>query len=223
MSALDLDPAQQSVDTVLTTTRAVRRRLELDRPVPHELLLECLDLALQAPSGANRQPWRWLFVEDAERKAALASCYRMAWRDYIAEQDVIIASLDNVDRANAIRMRKSAAVLADDLERVPVLVLPCALERLGPKPSTHEMAALYGSIFPAVWGFQLALRSRGLGSSFTTLHLEHEAAVADILGIPSTVTQIGMLPVGFYRGTTFARASRRPAVEVSYWNQWGTK
>lgn len=204
-------------DRLLTTTRAVRRRLDLERPVEREVLLECLGIALQAPSGGNLQPWRWLVVDDAESRTRLAELYRRAYAPYMEAQRSALREAGLDDEHPVLR---SSDHLAEHLHEVPVHVIPCLLGRLPDRPSAAEMATFFGSILPAAWSFQLALRSRGLGSAFTTLHLQFEAEAAEVLGIPDTVTQVGLLPVAYSIGVTFRAASRRPANEVVYSNRW---
>jgi nitroreductase len=195
-----------TVDHLLATTRAVRRRLDLTRPVPVEVIEECLRLAVQAPTGSNRQGWRWVVVTDAEKRAALAELYRQAFGPYISSGD----------DAPRTRVAESAVWLAERLQDVPVHVIPCIQDYT--KGNPH--AGVYGSIYPAVWSFQLALRGRGLGTVLTTLHLRHEREAAALLGIPDGVIQAGLLPVAYYTGEDFKPARRRPVEELTYWNQW---
>jgi nitroreductase len=195
-----------TVDHLLATTRAVRRRLDLTRPVPVEVIEECLRLAVQAPTGSNRQGWRWVVVTDAEKRAALAELYRQAFGPYISTGD----------DAPRTRVAESAVWLAERLQDVPVHVIPCIEDYT--KGNPH--AGVYGSIYPAVWSFQLALRGRGLGTVLTTLHLRHEREAAALLGIPDGVIQAGLLPVAYYTGEDFKPARRRPVEELTYWNQW---
>lgn len=202
MTELDL----ATVDHLLATTRAVRRRLDLTRPVPVEVIEECLRLAVQAPTGSNRQGWRWVVVTDGEKRAALAELYRQAFGPYISSGD----------DAPRTRVAESAVWLAERLQDVPVHVIPCIEDYT--KGNPH--AGVYGSIYPAVWSFQLALRGRGLGTVLTTLHLRHEREAAALLGIPDGVIQAGLLPVAYYTGEDFKPARRRPVEELTYWNQW---
>jgi nitroreductase len=203
-----------TVDHLLTTTRAVRRRMDLRRPVEPEVVEECLRLAIQAPTGGNRQGWRWLVVTDAGKRAAIADAYRATWAPYRAAS---IANLDDADLQQR-RVVDSASYLADHLHEVPVHVIPCIYG--GDGSDLVSTAGLYGSIYPAVWSFQLALRSRGLGSAFTTLHLPHAGDVAALLGIPDTVLQTALIPVAYYTGDDFKPAARRPVEEITYWNGW---
>lgn len=209
-----------TVDELLTTTRAVRKRLDLDRPVPPEIIEECLQLAIQAPTGSNAQHWRFLVVTDAAKKEALAKIYRTAWEaHYGSQRREALADTAGDRAAQQRRVVESAGYLADNLHRVPVFVVPCLLGRVD-GASAGQWAGFLGSIFPAVWSFQLALRSRGLGSVLTTLHVHGEAEAADVLGIPDTVTQVGLIPVAYTKGTDFKPATRRPATEVTYWDGW---
>jgi nitroreductase len=205
-----------TVDRLLTTTRAVRKRIDLERPVERDVLLDCVRLAAQAPSGANIQRWRWVIVTDPAKKAFVAERYAKAFGAYIAPRQAQLAPED----AAGHRMIESATYLADRMADMPVLVLPCTLDQV-PADATHEaLAGLYGGIFPAIWSFQLALRSRGLGSALTTLHLQYEREIGEELGIPDTVTQVALLPVGYYTGEDFRPAPRRPVEEVTYWDSW---
>jgi nitroreductase len=211
-SGLDL----ATVDHLLTTTRAVRKRIDLDRPVDRDVVHECLRLASQAPSGANVQRWRWMIVEDAEKKAFVAERYAKSFASYIAPRKVQLQPEDV--RGN--RMVESASYLADHMAEMPLLVIPCSLDQLAPDANSEQRASLYGGIFPAIWSFQLALRSRGLGSALTTLHLAYEREVGEALGIPTTVMQVALLPVGYYTGADFRPAPRRPVGELTYWDTW---
>jgi nitroreductase len=204
-------------DKLLTTTRSVRRRLDLTRPVEREVLIDCLRIALQAPSGGNSQPWRWLIVDDPDLRARLAELYRANHDPYLAANR---EAARRAGRADAGKVMDSSQFLADHLQEVPVLVIPCLLQRLGAGASTFDAAGLYGSIVPAIWSFMLALRSRGLGAAYTTLHLPTERAAAEILGIPETVTQVAMIPVAYYTGDDFKPARRKPVEDVVYVNGW---
>lgn len=201
------------IDRLLTTTRAVRKRLDLSRPVPREVVLDCLRLAIQAPTGGNSQGWRWVVVDDADKRAALAALYRKRAEPYLGGYRTLAP-----DAANSVL--DSSEYLTEHLHEVPVFVIPCILGRLPESPSNEEGAGFYGSILPAVWNFQLALRSRGLGSVFTTLHLAYEREAGEILGIPDTVTQAALIPVAYTVGTEFKPAARRPIEKITYWNGW---
>ena len=204
-------------DELLATTRAVRKRLDLNRPVPRELILECLELAVQAPTGSNAQGWRWVVVDEPELKKQIADCYRAGGEGYLQD------GLERVEQSGhrqTQRVMTSAIWLAENLERVPMFIIPCVKGRPGPDVPPALVAGLWGSIFPAVWSFQLALRARGLGSTITTLHLNKEKEAAELLGIPDDVMQVALLPVGFTKGTDFKRADRGPVEHITHWNGW---
>ena len=214
MTAFDLSVT----DALLSTTRAVRKRLDLERPVPRELVRECLELAVQAPTGSNRQDWCWLVVTDADRRRALAELYRRNATGRLATAHEAALAAGATHDA---RVFDSARYLAERLQDVPVHVIPCIrTDRLPAEPSRDAWARLMGSIYPAVWSFQLALRARGLGSVLTTLHLRCEAEAAELLGIPEDVMQVGLLPVAYTLGTDFKPAPRRPLDEIVHWEQW---
>ena len=205
-----------TVDRLLSTTRAVRRRLDLERPVAPDVIHDCIRLSQQAPTASNRQTWRWLVVSDPALRGALADIYRRGAPALAAAEQ----SADPADRQTA-RVYDSARWLMDHLADVPVLVIPCVTGRPPDRFVPVLASSMYGSIYPAIWSFQLALRSRGLGSVLTTLHLMHEAEVAALLGIPDDVLQIALLPVAWTRGTDFRPAARPPVRDVTFWNRWG--
>ncbi len=209
---MDFDIAM--TDELLATTRAVRKRLDLDKPVPREVINECLELAVQAPTGSNSQSWRWLVVEDADKRQALADLYRKGGEAYLSSAGEQAAD----DQTK--RVFGSAVYLMEHLHEVPVHVIPCVQGRPGPETPMVMLGGLFGSIFPAVWSFQLALRSRGLGSALTTLHLIHEKEAAEILGIPDDVMQVALLPVAYTLGTDFKRAERPPVADITHWDTW---
>jgi nitroreductase len=204
-------------DELLATTRAVRKRLDFDRPVPRDVILECLELAVQAPTGSNSQGWRWVVVEDAKTKKALADIYRKGGEAYLANA---VAQARQAGNAQTERVYESAMYLVENLHKAPLHVIPCLEGRPPANVPPAMLAGLYGSIFPAVWSFQLALRSRGLGSVLTTLHLIFEAEAAKLLGIPENVMQVALLPVGYTKGTDFKRAARPPVSNITHWNRW---
>lgn len=210
-------------DELLATTRAVRRRLDLDRPVPPALLRECLDLAVQAPTGSNEQDWHFVVVTDVDQRAALADLYRQAYAGYRARRsDAGDAEGRSPERASTQqRVASSADHLAEHLHEVPVHLVPCIRRRVdGP---TAAVASLYGSVLPAVWSFMLAARTRGLGTAWTTLHLVYEREAAEVLGLPhDEVTQVALVPVAFHAGAGFRRAPREPLESVVSWDRWGT-
>jgi nitroreductase len=211
----DIDLA--ATDRLLTTTRAVRKRLDLSRPVPTDLVLECLRVAVQAPAGGNIQRWRWLLVDDPELKTGLAGLYARSYAPYMAEQRAAVAA---TGREDADRIMASSDHLTQHLQDVPLLVIPCQLGRPEPSMTQGMLAGFYGSILPAVWSFMLAARARGLGTAWTTLHLGYEAEAGQLLGIPETVSQVALIPTAFYTGETFQPASRRAVEEITYRNRW---
>lgn len=206
-------------DELLTTTRTVRRRLDLTRPVPHELIRECLEIALQAPSGGNRQGWHWIVVTDPDVRAGVAEVYQRGWRAYSASGGSA-ARLFGEDPERAAVQRRvgdSAAYLAEHLAQVPVLVIPCL--RVAKLPAGNQ-AGVWGSLLPAVWNYMLAARARGLGTAWTTLHLPHEGEVAELLGLPDEVRQGALVPTAYYTGETFRPARRQPLEEVLHLDRW---
>ena len=204
-------------DELLATTRAVRKRLDLDRKVPRSVINECLELAVQAPTGSNSQTWRWLVVEDAAKRKALADIYRKGGEAYLSAAGAQAAQAGDKQTE---RVYDSAMFLMEQLHKVPVHVIPCVQGRPPEGVPMAMMAGLFGSIFPAVWSFQLALRSRGLGSVLTTLHLIHEKEAAKLLGIPDDVMQVALLPIAYTKGTDFKRAKRPPVTKITHWDAW---
>jgi nitroreductase len=213
MTILETPPFDVAVtDHLLATTRSVRKRLDLKRPVEPEVIMECLNLAVQAPTASGVQRWRWLIVTDPDKRAALADLYR----EGNVEFQTMMAGR-GAHESDAFY--ESANFLIDHFEEVPVHVLPCIVGRAEGR-SAEGAIALYASIMPAAWSFMLALRSRGLGSVWTTLHVSREKQAAELLGIPDGITQVGLLPVAYTVGTEFKAANRQPADEVTYWNSW---
>lgn len=206
-------------DRLLTTTRAVRKRLDLTRPVPVPVVLECIKVAAQAPTGGNAQQWRWLVIDDPELKASLAELYRRGYEPYMAEQKRAVERVGRTD-ASTLNILISSDYLAEHLAEVPVLVIPCGLARPDGSWPAAQLSSWYGSLLPAVWSFQLALRARGLGSTWTTLHLLAEQEAAELLGIPDTVSQLALLPVAYTVGTDFKPGTRKDAAEITYVNGW---
>jgi nitroreductase len=203
-----------TVDELLTTTRAVRKRLDLTRPVPREVVLECIRLAMQAPTASNAQDWRWMVITDGDKRAAIAEIYRSIGSKYLAH------AAENTADPQTRRVYQSALGLTDTLGKVPVHVIPCRDGRFD-ETNHLEAASAWASIIPAGWSFLLALRSRGMGSVWTTMHLAKEREVAEVLGIPETVTQAALFPVAYTLGTDFRPASRPPAETITFWNTWG--
>lgn len=208
-----------SNDELLTTTRSVRKRLDFDRPVPREILMECLEIALQAPTGSNAQGWQWVFVDDPGKKKALADIYRSNATAYL---DLPPAEHGDFRDQQIGKVRESARYLNENFEKAPVLMVPC-LEGRPDGVDAGMSASYWGSLLPAVWSFMLALRARGLGSSWTTLHLmgEGERQAAELLGIPfQHYAQGGLFPIAYTKGTDFKRVRRLPAEQVTHWNSW---
>lgn len=211
-----------TTDELLSTTRAVRKRLDLTRAVPIEVIKECLELAVQAPSGSNRQGWHWVVVTDAGQRAALGELYRKAFEEYAASPHFPGNQLSGDVEADEARRRiaDSARYLADRMGEVPALVVPCLAGRVENASSAHS-ASYWGSLFPAAWSFCLAARSRGLGTSWTTLHLRYEREAAEILGIPyDKVSQGALLPVAYTKGTDFKPAPRTDLDAIVHIGGW---
>jgi nitroreductase len=219
------------VERLLTTTRSVRRRLDLEAPVDLADVHDALRIATQAPTGSNNRSWRFLVVTDPATRAGLAAVYRKGLTVYAAalaemsDRGMDVPVLPDGDRlrtldAQTVRSMRSAAYLTRHLHEVPVHVVPCLLGRLPEGADTFRQAAYWGSIHPAVWSLQLALRAKGYGSVYTTLHLANEAEAAELLGLPAHVTQCGLVPVARVAGG-FHPAWREPVDEVAYLERWG--
>ncbi|GAA2141780.1 nitroreductase family protein [Actinomadura napierensis] len=210
-----------SPDELLTTTRTVRKRLDLARPVPMDLVRECLEIAVQAPSGSNRQGWHWIVVTDTEKRKAIGEYYRRAFATYAASGGTSAGLYaDDPDRADVQRrVGDSAAYLAERMGDVPVLVIPCLRLQGGKLPEGNQ-AGLWGSLLPAVWNYALAARARGLGTAWTTLHLAYEQEVADVLDLPADVRQGALVPTAYFTGETFRPAPRVPLEEILHVDQW---
>jgi nitroreductase len=209
-----------SVDEVLTTTRSVRKRLDFDKPVSREVLMECLELALQAPTGSNSQGWQWVFVEDPDKKKAIADIYLSNARGYLSLLPTEYPEGDTRGARMGL-VRDSAKYLAEHMHEAPVLLIPCLEGREDTTPLGG--VSFWASLFPAVWSFCLALRSRGLGSCWTTLHLlrDGDRQAAEVLGIPyDEYSQGGLLPIAYTKGTDFRPAKRLPAENLTHWNAW---
>ncbi len=210
-----------SADEVLTTTRAVRKRLDFDRPVEREVVEECLQIALQAPTGSNRQGWQWIFVTDPDTKLALADIYRPNWERYRNAVAAVRYDDGDVRGDRLSKVYDSASYLAEHFHRVPVIMVPCIEGTRDPIPAAAS-AGMWGSLLPAVWSFMLAARERGLGTAWTTIHLlnngDNEAA--HVLGIPTGWVQAGMFPIAYTKGTEFRPASRLDLDGLVHWERW---
>jgi nitroreductase len=215
-----------SAEEVLTTTRAVRRRLDLDRPVGRDVVEECLRIAFQAPNGSNVQSYRWVVVDDAATRAAMADVYRAALADQLAaSQRARSAGARSAYPTGAAQDRISRSVthLVEHLHEVPVLVVPTFTGRLE-HAAMFDQASAWGSVLPGAWNFMLALRTRGLGSAWTTLHLHREREMAEVLGIPyERVTQAGLFPVAYTLGTDFRPGPRTDLDALVHWNCWSDR
>ena len=209
-------------DRLLTTTRSVRKRLDLSRPVSAELIEECLEIAVQAPTGTNTQRWRFVVVTDVAVRAELAKIYKESFNEYWANAKEPDYGVGGPGAAETVRMTESARYLVDHLQDVPVQVLFCVEERPNPKVS-FEVATSFGNIMPAAWSFMLAARARGLGCCWTTVHLLNADKVARVLDLPVTITQAVLLPVAHFVGETFRSAPRIPARKLTWWNKWGVR
>jgi len=207
-------------ERLLTATRSARKSLDLDAPVDRGDIRECLRIALQAANGSNQQSWRWLVILDSALREKIAGLYRDAYLRRVGGQ--LIADLVPAETPVG-RLMSSVEWLVENMAKVPALVIPCfepSMPRIDGDEAFHH-ATLYGSIFPAVWNFQLALHTRGYGTCVTTMHLHHERAVGELVGIPETYVQGCLLPVGRLRaGHAFRRARRRPLEEVVALDGW---
>ena len=203
-----------TVDHLLTTTRSVRRRLDLTRSVEPEVIERCLEIALQAPTGGNLLRAHFVVVTQPETRKGLAALYRKVFVEEYAP------TISSERRATEAGNFAAWTYLAEHLHEVPVHVIACVEGRLEGMPPAVA-ASRYGSILPAVWSFMLALRARGVGAAWTTLHLRFEREAAALLGIPPDVMQVALLPVAYYHGSDFKPARRLPARERTYWNHWG--
>jgi nitroreductase len=209
-------------DELLTTTRAVRKRLDFDRPVEMSVVRECLEIALQAPSGSNAQGWQWVVVTDPKKRGEIADIYRKAWAIY--ETAPFAANKLHADDPTLApvqeRIFDSAKYLAANMHRAPVLLIPCFLGRVEGGGAIGQ-ASQYGSLLPAAWSFMLAARARGIGTAWTTLHLMFEQDAAKALGIPfDQVTQAALIPVAYTKGTEFKAGARKALEPVLHVNGW---
>ena len=212
-----------SVDEVLATTRAVRKRLDFEKPVEPEIIKECLEAAIQSPTGSNSQSWQWLVVTDPEQRAALADLYKQGWDLYAQMEGNVQTAYKGDDEeriAQQNRVQGSAAYLAENFEKVPVMMIPILPGRFEGLPSVAS-AAMLGSILPGAWSFMLAARERGLGTAWTTIHLMFEEQAAEVLGIDyQSYTQCALITCGYSKGTDFKPAKRPPLETVLHWDRW---
>ncbi|MEM7284047.1 MAG: nitroreductase family protein [Pseudomonadota bacterium] len=216
-----------SNDELLSTTRAVRKRLDLNRDVPLEVIKECMELAVQAPTGSNAQGWQFMFVTDKDKIAQIGEYYRQAFEVYrtmpFAIHKLHMESGDQNLTNSQERSASSADFLGDNMGKVPAMMIPCIAGRTDNEEagSAFIQTATLGSIIPAAWSFMLAARSRGIGTAWTTLHLMHEKAIAELLGIPfDDFMQIALIPIAYTKGTNFKPAYRAPVETVMHVNEW---
>jgi nitroreductase len=205
-----------SFDHIMTTTRSVRKRLDFSRPVERRVIEECLEIALQAPSGSNSQGWHFVVVTDAAKRKAIADAYHELFQAYLSFPQAQYTG-DDPRSGQASRVRDSATYLADHMHECPVFIIPCIQGR--PRGAGTQ-AGFWGSILPAAWSLMLALRSRGLGTAWTTIHLGKEAEISQLLGIPENVSQAVLFPVAYFTGEDFKVAKRLPLEQVTHWDTW---
>lgn len=210
-----------AADHLLTTTRSVRKRLDFKRPVERAVLEKAIEIAFQAPTGSNAQGWHFVIVTDAGKKKALADLYRQAFELYANAGESMRPQIPESDPRfkQMPRIIDSATFLAEHMHEAPALVIPCIDGRVE-NAGVLAQASVYGSILPAVWSLMLALRARGIGSAWTTLHLMFESDAAKIIGVPATITQTALLPVAYFTGTDFKPAKRLPAQQMTHWEKW---
>lgn len=211
-------------DHALKTTRSVRFRLDFERPIDPDLITECLEIALQAPTASNSQQWQWVVVTEPEKIAAIADVYKRSFQ--------VLANRPPEERPDygpgdsrteqSEKVTASATYLAEQMHRCPALLLACINGRVEDEGAQRQ-AAVYGSILPGAWSFMIAARVRGIGMAWTTLHLRHEDEVADLIGIPRDVTQAALFPMAHFTGDDFKSAPRVPLDQVVHWNQWGNR
>ena len=211
-----------ATDKLLTTTRSVRKRLDLTREVEPQVIQDCIDIAMQAPTGTNAQNWAFVVITDPAKKKFIADAYRnggemMAGSGYPPP-------LEPGDPREHVmpKVMESAGYLGEILEQVPVFVIACVRGRVESVPMVIAQASTYGSILPAAWSFMLALRSRGLGTAWTTIHFFQEKPISELLGIPDDWTQTVLFPVAYYTGDDFKPAHRLPSDTMTHWDSWGT-
>ena len=221
------DQLNLSNDELLSTTRAVRKRLDFDKPVPESVIKECMEIAVQAPTGSNAQGWQFMFVTDEDKRRRIGELYQQAFEVYrgmpMAIHKLHKEKGDEQLSASQDRSASSADFLADNMGRAPVLMIPCITGRTDQPESNNIIAqtGALGSIIPATWNFMLAARARGIGTAWTTLHLMHEQEIAEMLGIPyDEIMQVALIPIAYTKGTEFKRAYRPPVETVMHFNSW---
>jgi nitroreductase len=214
MPTLPLSP-----DELLTTTRTVRKRLDLTRPVPLDLVRECLEVALQAPSGSNRQGWHWMVITDENARRVVGDYYRQSVASYLNSSASAAALFADDPERSAVQRRvgNSVVYLSEHMGEVPVLVIPCIR---APRLSPGSQASLWGSLLPAAWSYMLAARARGLGTAWTTLHLRYEKEISELLRMPPDIRHGALIPTAYYTGDTFKLAPRQPLDDVLHVNTW---
>lgn len=210
-------------DELLSTTRSVRKRLDLSRDVERDLLEECVDLAFQAPTASLRQDWHLVVSNDRDVCRRVGQIYSEVWHGMVSDaylERTAATEPDEAARASWRKMMDSARYLADHFPEVPAVLVPCVEGRLDGAP-VGAQANKWGSIVQAAWSFMLAARARGLGTCWTTVHLAREREVAEVLGIPfDTVQQVALVPVAHTLGTDFRPGARKPRDRYTHWNRW---
>jgi len=216
-----------SNDQLLSTTRAVRKRLDFDRAVPESVIKECMEIAIQAPTGSNAQGWQFMFVTDEAKRAKIGEIYQRAFSVYrempVAIHKLHMDSSDNSLTQSQQRSASSADYLADHMAQAPVLMIPCIAGRTDNEAGANiiSQTGTLGSIIPAAWNFMLAARARGLGTAWTTLHLMFEKEVAALLDVPyDEFMQIALIPIAYTVGTDFKPAYRPPVENIMHFNAW---
>jgi nitroreductase len=211
---------REQADLLLTTTRSVRKRLDFSRPVPDELISECIEIALQAPTASNMQGFSFVVVTDQAKRDALGEIYRRGFQMLYSEIPDFGYAPDDPRAVSQQGVFDSATYLASHIQDASHLVIPCIDGRIE-EAGAMIQASMYGSILPSAWSFMLAARARGLGTAWTTFHIMFEDEVRDLLGIPATITQGGLFPVAYYTGDDFKPARRLPAASLTHWDTWG--
>lgn len=217
MTLLPLDP-----DQLLSTTRSVRKRLDFERPVDDDLVRECVAMSQQAPAGSNNPTVQFVVVRNPATRAAIGDIYRdcfAVYRESPSYAGVVQKSTD-AEQAQQVRVTDSAEYLAEHMGDAPALVLACNTPRID---GIQGMGApsLYANVITAAWSLLLAARGRGLGTSWTTVHLMQEERAAEVLGIPfGQVQQVMLTPLAHTVGTDFKPAARPDPETIIHWDQW---